>query len=90
MCMSTIISLEMSTLLEWLKIKSQYTTVTLRSNSQGLTLHSLLTPTVDSTYTNVVLIACHKTSQFMVFNTAIGDVQKSPIWSLGSIGGNGH
>ena len=39
-------------------------------------------------YCDVVLIACHETSQFMLCDTGISDVQKSPIWSVGSIGGN--
>ena len=39
-------------------------------------------------YCDVVLIACHETSQYMLCDTASGDVQKSPIWCLGSIGGN--
>ena len=60
---------------------------TLRSNCQGLILPPLLTPTVDTTYCYVVLIACHETSQFILCDTSIGDVQKSPIWGLGSIGG---
>ena len=59
--------------------------LTLRSNCQGLTLPPFLTPTVDTTYCDVVLIACHETSQFMLCD---GYVQKSPIWDLGSIGGN--
>ena len=58
---------------------------TLRLDSQGLTLPPLLTLTVDTMYCNVVLIACHETSQC---DTVSGDVQKSPIWGLGSIGGN--
>ena len=61
---------------------------TLLSNCQGLTLTSLLIPTVDTTYCDVVLIACPETSQFMLCDSGSGDVQKSPIWSLGSIGGN--
>ena len=62
-------------------------THTLRSNCQGLTLSSLLAAT-DATYCDVVLIACHETSQFKLCDTGSGDVQKSPIWGLGSIGGN--
>ena len=62
--------------------------LTLRSDCQGLTLPPLLTPAVDTTYSDVVFIACHKTSQFVLCDTASGDVQKSPIWSLGSISGN--
>ena len=51
-------------------------------------LTPLLTPTVDTTYCDVVLIACHEASQFMLCDTGSGDVQKSPVWSLRSIGGN--
>ena len=51
-----------------------------------LTLTPHLTPT-NAMYCDVVLIACHETSQFMLCDTA-SDVQKSPIWGLGSIGGN--
>ena len=61
---------------------------TLRSECQGLTLPSLLTPTVDTTYCDVVLIACHETSQFILCDTGSGGVQKSTIWDLGSIGGD--
>ena len=62
---------------------------TLRSNCQGLTLISLQTSTVDTTYCDIVLIVCHETSQFMLLcDTGSGDVQKSPIWGLGSVGGN--
>ena len=63
---------------------------TLRSDCQGVTLSSLLTPTVDTTDCDVVLIACHKTNQFIPCDTGSGGVQKSPIWSLGSIGGNAN
>ena len=59
--------------------------LTLRSNCQGLTLPALLIPTVDTTYCDVVLIACHETGQFMLCGSY---VQKSPIWGLVSIGGN--
>ena len=52
---------------------------TLRSDCQGLTLLPLLTPTVDTMYCDVVLIACHETSQFMLCDSGSGDVQKSPI-----------
>ena len=70
-------------------ITTQYViSTTLRSNCQGLTLISLLIPTVDTTYCDAVLIACHETSQFILCDTASGDVQKSPIWGLGSVGGN--
>ena len=37
---------------------------------------------------DVVLIACHETSQFMLCDTGSGDVQKSSIWGLWSIGGD--
>ena len=39
-------------------------------------------------YCDIVLIACPETRQFMLCNTASGDVQKFSIWSLGSIGAN--
>ena len=39
-------------------------------------------------YCDVVLIACHETSQFILCDTGSGDVQKSPISGLWSIGGN--
>ena len=61
---------------------------TLRSDCQRLTLTPLLTPTVDTIYCDVVLIDCHETSQFILCNIGSGDVQKSSIWSLGSISGN--
>ena len=61
---------------------------TLVSNCQGLTLIPLQIATVDTTYCDVVLIACHETSQFILCNIGSGDVQKSPIWVLGSISGN--
>ena len=61
---------------------------TLRFDYQGLTFPPLLTLTVDTMYCDVVLIDCHKTSQFMLCNTGIGDVQKSLIRGLGSVGGN--
>ena len=61
---------------------------TLRSDCQGLTLIPLLTPTVDTTNCDVVFILCHETSQFILCDTASGDVQKSLVWGLGSIGGN--
>ena len=60
---------------------------TFKSDCQGLTLSPYQTPTA-ATYCDVVLIACHETSQFILCDTASGDVQKSPIWGLGSIGGN--
>ena len=55
---------------------------------QGLTLRPLQTPTVDTTYCDVVLIACHKTSEFMLSDIGIGDVQNFVIWGLWSVGGN--
>ena len=63
---------------------------TLWSDCQGLTLTPLLTPTVDTTHCNVVFIVCMKTSQYMwQCDTGSGDVQKSTIWGLRTIGGNG-
>ena len=71
------------------KLNSLQTVVyTLRSDCQRLALIPLLTPTVDTTYCDVVLIACHETSQFTLCHTGSGDVQKSSIWGLESIGGN--
>ena len=61
---------------------------TLRSDCQGLTLSALLTPTVDTTYCEVVVITCLKSCQFTLCNTGSSDVQKSSIWRLGIIGGN--
>ena len=61
---------------------------TLCSDCQWLTLLPLLTPTVDSTYCDVVFVTCHKTSQFILCNTDISDVHKSSIWDMRSIGGN--
>ena len=61
---------------------------TLRSDCQGFTLTPFVTPTVDTMYCDVVLMVCHETSQFMLCDTGSGDVHKSPIWDLGSIGGN--
>ena len=58
------------------------------SNCQGLTLPPLLHSAVHTMYCDVVLIACHKTSQFIQCDTSIVDVQKSSMWVLGSIGGN--
>ena len=58
---------------------------TLRSNCPGLTLNTLLIPTVDTTYSDVVLIVCHETSYC---DTSRSDVQKSSIWGQGSIGVN--
>ena len=70
------------------KLKCNMCLYTLLSDCQGLTLSPLLTTTVDTTYCDVILIACHKTSQFMLCDTGSGDVHKSPIWDLGSVGGN--
>ena len=66
-------------------------TLTLWSDCQGLTLPPHKTTTVHShtMYCNVVLVACHETSQLFLCDTGTGDVQKSPIWGLVSIGGNG-
>ena len=61
---------------------------TLRPNCQRLTHTPFKIPTVDTTYCDVVLIACHETSQFILCDTTTGDVQKSPIWGLGSVGGD--
>ena len=61
---------------------------TMRSNSQGLTLTPLLNATVDTTYFDAVLIACHEICQFILCDTASGSVQKPPIWGLECIGGN--
>ena len=71
-----------------LRLASIPSEVTLRSDCQELTLPPLLPSTVDTTYCDVVLIACNKTSQFILCDTGIGDVQKSSIWDLGSIGFN--
>ena len=58
----------------------------MKGNYQRLTLTPLLTSTVDTTYCDVVLVACHKTSEQC--NTSGVDVQKSPIGCLGIVGGN--
>ena len=58
-------------------------TSTLRSDCQGLTLSPLLTPTVNTMYCDVVLIACLKIRQS---NTGSSAVQMSSIWGLGIIG----
>ena len=76
------------TVVLFLYIIRSHLTHTLRSDCQGPTLPPLLISTVDTTYCDVVLIACHKTSQFMSCDTGSGDVQKSPIWALESIGGD--
>ena len=60
---------------------------TLRSNSQDFTIQTT-TVCCHTTYCDVVLIACHKTSQFILCDTGSGDVQKSSIWGQGSIGVN--
>jgi len=39
-------------------------------------------------YCDVVLIACHEISQFMLCDTGSGNVQRSSIRGLGSVGGN--
>ena len=57
----------------------------MRSYCQGLTPIAFKIPTVDTSYCDTILIACHETSQC---DTGSGDVQKSPIWGLGSIGGD--
>ena len=64
---------------------------TLWTDYHGLTLTAHQTTTVycHTTYCNVVLIVCLKASQFTLHDTDISDVQKSSIWGLGTIGGNG-
>ena len=62
--------------------------LTMGIDFQRLTFTSHLTLTVDTTYYDVVLIACHETCQFILCDTASADVQKSPIWGLGCIAGN--
>ena len=61
---------------------------TLESDSQDLTFPPCLTPTVDTTYCEIVVIACLKTSQFMLCGASIHDVKDSPVWCLGRVGGN--
>ena len=63
---------------------------TLRSDYQGFTLppHQTTTAHCHTTHCDVVLIACLKSSKFILCNTGSGDVQKSTIWGLGRIGGN--
>ena len=61
---------------------------TLRSECQGFTLTLLLTPTVDTTYSDGVLIACLKPCQFTLCDTGSSDVQKSSIWGIRIIGVN--
>ena len=39
-------------------------------------------------YCNVVLQANNEISELILCDTGIGDVQKSPIWGLGRVGGN--
>ena len=58
---------------------------TLRSNCLGLTLNTLLIPTVDTTYSDVVLIVYHESSYC---DTSRSDVQDSIIQGLGSVGCN--
>ena len=72
-----------------LRLSSIISVVTLRINCQGLTLPPLLPSTVDTKYCNVVFIVCNKTRQIILCDTGISDVQKSSIWDLGSIGGDG-
>ena len=60
---------------------------TMWSNYQRLAVPPFKTFTVDTTHCNVVLIVCHQTSQFILCDTA-SDVQKPPVWGLGSVGGN--
>ena len=63
-------------------------THTFRSNCQGLTRMSLLTPTVDTTYCDVIIITRLKTSQLILCDTGSGDVEKPPIWDPESIACN--
>ena len=66
-------------------LKVLYNTVyTFRFDCQGLTLIPLKTPTDDTIYCYVVIIASCKTSHFMLCD--IGSVQKSLVWGLGSVG----
>ena len=62
--------------------------VYLEEDCQGLTLISLLTPAVDTTYCDGVLIACLKPCQFTLCNTRSSDVQESSVWGLGIVGVN--
>ena len=62
--------------------------LTLKGKYQGFTLIPLLTPTVHTMYCNVVLVACHKSSELMLCDTGSSNVQKSSMWGLRSIGGN--
>ena len=61
---------------------------TMRFDGKSVTFTPFLTATVHTMYCDVVLIACLKVSQFILSDTGSGDVQKSPIWDLGSIGCN--
>ena len=61
---------------------------TLRSDCQGLTLTPLLSPTIDTTYSNGVLIACLKPCQFTLCDTGSSDVQESSIWGIRIVGVN--
>ena len=61
---------------------------TLRSDFQDLTLIPFLTPTVDTTYCDVVCIACLKPCQFTLCSTGIADVQKSSIWWIWIVSGD--
>lgn len=66
-------------------LKVLYNTVyTFRFDCQGLTLIPLKTPTDDTIYCYVVIIASRKTSHFMLCD--IASVQKSLVWGLGSVG----
>ena len=68
-----------------LSMTTIYIQHTLWNNCQWLTLSPFLIPTVDTTYCDVVLIVCHKTSQFILCDIGIGE---PPIWCIRSIGGN--
>ena len=62
---------------------------TLKSNCPGF-VHSPSLSDHHSLHYSLwrVLTAWSKTSQFILFDTGSGDVQKSPMWCLRSIGGN--
>ena len=72
----------------WHHNTSQENLFTLRSDYQRLALIPLQTPTVDTTYCDVVFIVRLKPCQFTLCNTGITDVQKSSIWGIRIIGGN--
>ena len=61
---------------------------TLRSDCQGLTLTLLLTPAVDTTYSDGVPIACLKPCQFTLCDTGSSDVQEPSIWGIRIVGVN--